>query len=209
MKPKLKICGMRDAVNIMSIAALKPDYMGFIFYEKSKRFAGDDFSIPDDFPPLIKRVGVFVNAKEEMILNNVEKHKLDFVQLHGNEPVAICRNLKANNVRVIKVFLVDHSFDFEGTKPFQEFSDFFLFDTKSENYGGTGKIFDWGLLKKYDQQVPFFLSGGISSDNIHNLNEFNEMNLHAIDVNSGAEAVPGFKDPEKVNSIITILNSNN
>ncbi len=199
---------MRGAGNIIDVAALKPDYMGFIFYEKSKRFVGNKFSIPGKFPLEIKRVGVFVNDNTEKILNVVSKHELDYVQLHGDETPTVCMTLKTNKIGVIKVFSVDTSFDFELTKPYQEYSDFFLFDTKSENYGGTGKSFDWSLLKMYNQQIPFFLSGGISIENLHSINELKGMNLHAIDVNSGVETTPGLKEMAKVKSIMNNLNSN-
>lgn len=207
MKPRLKICGMREADNIMDVAALKPDYMGFIFYEKSKRFVGSNFSVPSKFPQDIKRVGVFVNEKTEKILDIVSKHKLDYVQLHGDEPPIVCMTLKTNRIGVIKVLSVDASFDFTTAKPYQEYSDFFLFDTKSETYGGTGKSFDWSLLKMYNEKIPFFLSGGISFDNIQDVRDLLNMNIHAIDVNSGVERIPGLKDVTKIKSIINILNS--
>jgi phosphoribosylanthranilate isomerase len=207
MNLKLKVCGMRDASNIIKVASLQPDYMGFIFYEKSKRFVGNDFSIPKEFPSMIKRVGVFVNEKVDAILKLVSKHKLDFVQLHGDEIPEDCKALKQNKVGVIKVFSIDNEFDFNKTKPYQLYTDFFLFDTKSESYGGSGKSFDWNLLKKYDQEIPFFLSGGLSPDNIQNIKELKGMNLHAIDVNSGVEVAPGLKDITKVKSIKGNLNS--
>jgi phosphoribosylanthranilate isomerase len=205
MNLKLKVCGMREMVNILGVALLQPDYMGFIFYEKSKRFVGSNFFIPTNFPSTTRRVGVFVNEKIDTILNLASKHKLDFVQLHGDETIEDCKTLKENKIGVIKVFLVDNDFDFDSTKPFQPYSDYFLFDTKSENYGGSGKSFDWNLLKKYDQQIPFFLSGGLSPYNIQNMTEMKDMNLHAIDINSGVESAPGLKDIQKIKSIKNIL----
>ena len=207
MNIKLKVCGMREATNIRDVALLQPDYMGFIFYEKSKRFVGNDFAIPDDFGSTIKRVGVFVNEKSDTILKLVSKYKLDYVQLHGDETPEACKVLKENKIRVIKVFSIDSEFDFKKTESYQLHSDFFLFDTKSESYGGSGKSFDWNLLKKYDQQMPFFLSGGLSPENIHNIKELKGMNLHAIDLNSGVETAPGLKDITKVKAIKNILNS--
>jgi phosphoribosylanthranilate isomerase len=206
MNLKLKVCGMRDADNIVEVVSLKPDYMGFIFYEKSKRFVGNDFYVPLDFSSAIKRVGVFVNEKVDMILKQIVRHKLDYVQLHGNESPEDCKAL-IERVGVIKVFSVDNQFDFYTTKAYQPFSDFFLFDTKTESYGGSGKAFDWSLLKSYDQQIPFFLSGGLSPENIGRIKELENMNLHAIDVNSGVEISPAIKDITKVKSIKNILNS--
>jgi len=198
---------MREAVNILEVASLQPDYIGFIFYEKSKRFVENNFLIPKELPSMIKRVGVFVNEKVDDILNKVSKYKLDFVQLHGDETIDDCKVLKENKIGIIKVFLIDNEFDFSKTKPFQSYSDFFLFDTKSGSYGGSGKSFDWNLLKKYNQEIPFFLSGGLSPYSIQNLEELKDMNLHAIDINSGVEVVPGLKDITKVKSIKHILNS--
>jgi phosphoribosylanthranilate isomerase len=198
---------MREATNIMEVAMLTPNYMGFIFYEKSKRFVGNNFSLPTEFPEAIKRVGVFVNEKVQRIQELALKNKLDYVQLHGNESLDICRRLKKKKVGVIKVFSVDESFDFETTKPYHEFSDFFLFDTKTEGYGGSGKTFSWNLLTRYDQQTPFFLSGGLSTENIGTMNELQGMNVHAIDVNSGVEVKPGLKSVVKIKSVMNILNS--
>lgn len=206
MKIKLKVCGMRSVPNISEVALLQPDYMGFIFYEKSKRFVGDDFAVSESFPSSIKRVGVFVNEKTATILNQVAKYKLDFVQLHGDETSENCKALKSR-AGVIKVFSIGSEFDFDLTKPFQPYSDFFLFDTQTEGYGGSGNSFDWSLLKKYDQRIPFFLSGGLSPDKARDIKRLEGMNLHAIDVNSGAEVAPGLKEVEKIRAIKNVINS--
>ncbi|HLZ17446.1 MAG TPA: phosphoribosylanthranilate isomerase [Cyclobacteriaceae bacterium] len=198
---------MRDQVNILQVANLKPDFMGFIFYPKSNRFVGEDFMMPGNFPVQIKRVGVFVNESTPLILQQAQKNRLDYVQLHGDESPGDCAQLKKSEIGVIKVFSVDQSFDFTETKLYQAHVDFFLFDTKSENYGGSGKSFDWKLLNQYDQQVPFFLSGGISPETIHDIGSLKGMNLSAVDVNSGTEVAPGLKDIAKVKSIKEILNS--
>jgi len=206
MNVKLKVCGMREADNIVEVASLQPDYMGFIFYEKSKRFVGNDFYVPNNFSSAIRRVGVFVNEKVDAILRQISRYKLDYVQLHGNESPEDCKSLM-EKVGVIKVFSVDSEFDFDKTKPYQLYSDFFLFDTKSESYGGSGESFDWNLLRKYDQQVPFFLSGGLSLNNIRDVKGLKDMNLHSLDVNSGVEISPGLKNIEKIKSIKSIINS--
>jgi len=195
---------MRELQNIREVAALCPDFMGFIFYEKSKRFVGDDFFIPSDFPDTIKRVGVFVNEPVVSIGEKITKHHLDVVQLHGDEPPVHCKKLKLIT-QVVKAFQVDEFFDFNLTKPFVPFVDYFLFDTKSTSYGGSGKIFDWTLLRKYNEVVPFFLSGGISLDHIDTIANLKFKHLFAVDVNSGVESEPGVKDPVKVNSIIQAI----
>jgi len=206
MKLKLKVCGMRDNKNILEVAALSPDFMGFIFYEKSKRYVGEIFFIPKEFPTDINRVGVFVNEKIETILKQVAKHQLNFVQLHGDESAEDCRVLKSKT-KVIKAFGIDEDFDFKILNEYKPYVDFFLFDTKTKNYGGTGKTFDWSLLKKYDQQIPFFLSGGLSLENIEEAKNINGLNLYGLDVNSKAELSPGFKDISILKSIFNILNT--
>lgn len=198
---------MRDASNILAVAALRPDYMGFIFYEKSKRFVGNDLILPTGLSPTIKKVGVFVNEKTDFIFTQLSNFKLDYVQLHGDETPADCKALKEHNIALIKVFSVSDKFDFATAQPYQPYADFFMFDTGSPGYGGTGKLFDWNLLTKYDQQIPFFLSGGLSPENIQNVSTLKGMNLHAVDVNSGTEATPGIKDTEKIKRLQSILNS--
>jgi phosphoribosylanthranilate isomerase len=198
---KLKICGMRDAQNIMDVAALSPDYMGFIFYPKSPRYVGEDFKIPQDFPTNIIRVGVFVNESTENILRHAAAHNLRFLQLHGEETVKQCLELKSHNYQIIKVFSIDDAFDFELTKFYSEAVDFLLFDTKGKYYGGNAETFRWRLLEKYHQQVPFFLSGGLSPENVSEIGELKNLNLAALDVNSGVEQSPAMKDLGKIQAL--------
>jgi phosphoribosylanthranilate isomerase len=204
-----KVCGMRAATNIEAVAATQPQFMGFIFYKNSPRYVGNQFLIPENFPISIKRVGVFVNETSEVILDLLQKHKLDFVQLHGDETPAYVKNLKAIRVGIIKVFRVDADFDFSTTKEFESGSDFFLFDTKGKQYGGNAIKFDWKLLQKYTGSVPFFLSGGISVDDIQALTEFKHPQWYGVDVNSGVEIEPGLKDSLKVKNLIQLLTESN
>lgn len=200
-KMKLKICGMRDTENIMQVAALSPDYMGFIFYQKSPRFVGNDFKIPVQFPTNIIRVGVFVNESTANILKHTEAHNLGFLQLHGEESVKQCQELKRHNYQIIKVFSIDDAFDFEITKFYSESVDFFLFDTKGKYHGGNAKTFRWRHLDNYSQQVPFFLSGGLSPENVVDVSDLKGMNIHALDVNSGVESAPAMKDLVKIQAL--------
>lgn len=189
---------MREPSNILEVAGLQPEYMGFIFYEKSPRCVPADFKIPAEFPVTVKRVGVFAHKEPEQIMNRVHQHQLDFVQLHGDESVAFCEKLKSKNIGVIKVFSVADEFDFNQTKNYSNVVDYFLFDTKGKYHGGNGQVFDWNLLQRYDQEIPFFLSGGLSVDNVVNVNTIKNMNLHAIDVNSGVETAVGLKNMERI-----------
>lgn len=206
-KVKLKVCGMRDPENILQVAELQPDYMGFIFYEKSKRYVGKEFKIPTQLSKNIRRVGVFVNESTENMLSLARLHKLDFIQLHGDEPVKQCWELKQEKFGVIKVFSIYEHFSFAKVEPYKKEVDYFLFDTKSSLYGGTGKTFDWNLLNGYDQEIAFFLSGGLSAGNIQAARNSDSWNLHAFDLNSGVEMAPGLKSIEKLVELKNVLNS--
>ena len=197
----IKICGMRDRDNILQVASLAPQYLGFIFYPETPRFVGEDFRVPFKLPFSIQRVGVFVNASTSEILGKVKTVGLDFIQLHGNESPEQCAELKTAGLKVIKVFSVGENFNFDLTQPYKKVADYFLFDTKGKYHGGNAKTFDWAILKRYDQEIPFFLSGGLSPENINSLGDILKMNLHALDLNSGVEVTPGIKDIEKVKTI--------
>jgi phosphoribosylanthranilate isomerase len=198
----IKICGMKYPDNIIEVGLLLPDYMGFIFWEKSARYF--DGVIPD-LPKSIKKVGVFVNETAEVILAKAKKYDLQAIQLHGQESVEFCLNLKNeldSKIEIIKVFSVDDDFNFEVLKPFETVCDYFLFDTKGKLPGGNGTTFDWKVLEKYPSSKPFFLSGGIGIEELEAVKEISKTNLplYAIDVNSKFEIEPGLKNIEKLNS---------
>jgi phosphoribosylanthranilate isomerase len=206
-KIRLKICGMRDTENIRSVASLQPDMMGFIFYKRSPRYVSESFGLPDDLPSTIRRVGVFVSESNDIIQQKVRSLNLDYVQLHGRESVEQCAELKSAGMTVIKVFSVDDQFDFSVTMPYEGVTDFFLFDTKGKYHGGNAQVFDWKVLEKYSQRVPFFLSGGLNPENIKSaIDATKGMNLFALDVNSGVEISPAVKDADKVRLLKEILN---
>lgn len=199
----LKICGMKYPDNILEVGSLLPDYMGFIFWEKSARYF--DEVIPT-LPKSIQKVGVFVNATSEEILEKIKKHDLQAVQLHGNEAVEFCESLKKKlpkGIDVIKVFSILDTFDFAALKPFEPLCDYFLFDTKGKLPGGNGTTFDWKVLEQYPSNKPFFLSGGIGTDELEDIKQVLKMNLpiYAIDVNSKFEIEPGLKDIERLKDI--------
>ena len=194
---KLKICGMKYPDNLEEIATLKPDYLGFIFYEKSPRYMADALSpeIVRSLPSSIKRVGVFVNATTEDIRDKAERYGLHAVQLHGQEPPEQCQELRSYGYTVIKVFSLGHdSFDFAQLTPYQPQVDFFLFDTKGKQPGGNGQTFDWCLLQDYPLETPFFLSGGIGTEEVASLRQLSFPFLYGVDVNSRFETEPGRKD---------------
>ena len=194
---KLKICGMKYPDNILEAAKLQPDYLGFIFYEKSARYL--DVEIPE-FRQTIQKVGVFVNATLDEILYKIKRYNLDLVQLHGNETPEFCDLLQHANVEIIKVFAVDEKFDFAVIQPFENVCDYFLFDTKGLLHGGNGITFNWNILKNYPSQKPFFLSGGIGLEDIGKIKKLN-LPIYAIDVNSKFEIKPGLKNIELLKEI--------
>lgn len=211
---------MKYFENIQQVAELQPDYLGFIFYEKSKR--NFDGIIPK-LPTSIKKTGVFVNATIAFVVDKIQKYDLLAVQLHGDESVAYINELKCqfersrelfikanvdkklldsvrgdNSVEIIKVFGIKETFNFEILQPYEEFVDYFLFDTKGKERGGNGIPFDWKVLKKYPYKKPFFLSGGIGLEQIEEINKIRKTDLpiYALDVNSKFESKAGVKKIE-------------
>jgi len=221
---KLKVCGMKYVENIQEVAGLQPDYLGFIFYEKSKRnFEG----IIPELPKGIKKTGVFVNEMLEIVISMVEEYRLEAIQLHGDESVVYIEELRKqlaerkalfteenkqikkkknqhyiseNTVEILKVFGIKDAFDFDVLKPYLEVVDFFLFDTKGKERGGNGTKFDWRVLENYPFDKPFFLSGGIGVTDVKELQELSnsELPIYALDVNSKFESAPGKKNIEEL-----------
>lgn len=205
---KIKVCGMKEPVNIRQVTDLKPDYLGFIFYPGSKRHVGDiNEEILDKISSGIKKTGVFVNAGFDEIFTIVKRYKLDAVQLHGDESAELCKELKDQGIEVIKAVGIDENFDFITLEPYLEAVDYFLFDTKTHIYGGSGEIFDWKLLEKYPYEMSYFLSGGISADNLAEIKLIGDQRLYAVDLNSKFEIKPGIKDVEKVKKAINYIRS--
>ena len=204
---KLKICGMKDSENITEISALQSDYLGFIFWEKSKRNMTLD-SIPE-LLETTKRVGVFVNTSIQEIASKINQYQLDIIQLHGDESVIFCKNVKKLGVEVIKVFSMDSTFNFSVVKEYVLAVDYFLFDTKGKLPGGNGITFDWNVLENYHFNVPYFLSGGIGTTEIDGLKEFLKSpaakKCYAIDVNSRFEKKPGIKNKIKLQKFKKLL----
>lgn len=206
---KLKVCGMRDSTNIQKLVHIKPDYIGFIFYSGSPRNVGEVLSrsVLQEIPKKIKKVGVFVNASLHEIKWQIKMYGLDVIQLHGEETPEFTAEVKALGIEVIKAFSVgDEDFDVDQLNPYKKHVDFFLFDTRSRLKGGSGEAFDWNRLKEgYDNEVPFFLSGGISMKNIANLKILKGMNIHAIDINSKFEVSQGMKDIEMIEELQKVI----
>ena len=202
---KLKICGMKYADNLQEVAALQPDYLGFIFYEKSSRYMADTLA-PEEMmaiPDRIQKVGVFVNATNEYILKKAQRFGLNGVQLHGDESPHQCQELKEAGYVVIKVFrLGNEEFDFSQLATYEAYVDYFLFDTQTPNYGGSGQTFNWAQLENYSLATPFFLSGGISLANLEQALQLKHSQLAGLDVNSRFETEPGRKDLAQLQKLV-------
>lgn len=194
---KLKVCGMKYKDNIQAVANLQPDYLGFIFYDKSAR--NFNTTIPK-LPNTIKKVGVFVNETLETVIATIKKFNLQAVQLHGHESPEYCATI--NEVEVIKVISIKDEFNFKDLEAYEDVCDYFLFDTKGKLPGGNGFTFNWDVLKDYPSTKPYFLSGGIGLNEIEKIKEFNESiaskYCYALDVNSKFEIEPGLKNIEEL-----------
>lgn len=192
---------MRELENIRQVAALCINWMGFIFYNKSPRsILNRDLRIEDKGLGDIKKVGVFVNATIEEMLETAVYYQLDYLQLHGNESPEDCYTLQKRGYALIKAFSVETEQDFTQTSAYEGRVDYFLFDTKCNSYGGSGKQFNWSVLAAYKGETPFLLSGGINPDSVDAIKNFTHPRFVGIDLNSGFETEPGLKDVEKLKS---------
>lgn len=207
---------MRDADNIRDISALGVDMIGLIFYPPSPRYVQQFSSgagiIPDYAPDMGKtplRVGVFVDDMPQNIMTRVYNYKLDYIQLHGNEPRETLENLRATidpdikpNIKIIKAISVSSAEDIKKYKEYVGAADLFLFDTKCKTVGGSGEQFDWQVLQAYDGDVPFLLSGGIGPDDAERVRNFHHPKCIGIDLNSKFEIEPALKDVEKLKQFL-------
>ena len=189
----IKVCGLRDYDNIENIDALCPDMVGMIFYEKSLRYVSENYP-----PTSAKRVGVFVNAEIDYIKEKAFEYDLDYIQLHGGESVSFCNQVKNLGFGVIKVFSINAQYDFKQCAQYEDASDYFLFDTQTNSYGGSGEKFDWDRLDSYKGQTPFLLSGGITTGDERRIKKISHAMMAGVDINSGFELQPALKDINKV-----------
>ena len=194
---RIKVCGMKIPENIQAVAALQPDFMGFIFYPKSPRYAEPlDIATLNALPASIKKIGVFVNEELENVLTIATKYNLDGVQLHGNELESMCKDLHKSGFIVIKAFPIAEAYNFKVTKKYEGTCDYFLFDTKTDAYGGSGLKFNWKMLNEYVGETPFLLSGGIAADDAEAILKIEHQKFAGIDLNSKFELKPGEKNVE-------------
>ena len=197
---KIKICGITNKVDALAAAGLGVDMLGFVFYDKSKRYVAPKIAedIINELPPFIGRVGIFVDMNKEDVIKIAEDAGLDILQFHGNEAPEYCNYFK-DKYKVIKAFRVKTKADLKNINNYN--TDYYLFDTyKSECVGGTGESFDWTILKDFEILKPMILSGGLSPDNVERA--IKEVAPFAVDVSSGVESAPGKKDIELLKKFV-------
>ncbi|MET0635383.1 MAG: phosphoribosylanthranilate isomerase [Chitinophagaceae bacterium] len=210
-KTRIKVCGMTLPDQVNALDEMGVDLAGFIFYPKSPRYMREKLS-PEKMKRIggrIAKVGVFVNAQYDEMMQTVDAYRLDMVQLHGDETPFFCEKV-ANYVTVIKAFRLTDNDPIDWiTRPFNDTSDMFMFDTMGAGYGGTGKKFDWNVLKEATMRKLFFMSGGIEPGDEARLKAFEDeepgKKLFAVDINSRFEISPGVKDMVKVAAFVKAM----
>ena len=197
---------MKFTSNRQQVEKLPLDFLGFVFYSKSKRFVGKDTD-QGLFHSTRPKVAVFVDENNFEILGLVKNLGFEYVQLHGKENPSTCKMIKKQGVKVIKAFNLTENFDFSSLKEYEKHVNYFLFDTKSDLPGGSGKKFNWKILVNYTGKTPFFLSGGIQPGDCEKVKEIEHPQLFGIDLNSGFEDEPGLKNIEKLEKFLNELGS--
>src|SRR5260221_12881827 len=208
---RIKVCGMTLPEQVNALDEMGVDFAGFIFYPRSPRYMRNKIT-PEKMKKIkgrIAKVGVFVNLPYDELMKTVEDYRLDMVQLHGDETPRFCEQV-ANYVSVIKAFRMSDNDPVEWfIRPYHEGSDMYMFDTLGAGYGGTGKKFDWNVLKNTNISKLFFLSGGIEPGDEEKLKAFAQepaaKKLFAVDINSKFELRAGVKDIERVRKFVKIL----
>lgn len=219
----VKVCGLRDGQNIKDVVSAGADWIGMIFYPKSPRYvtmipthAG---IIPDrassdsiDYIDMVKRVGVFVDDMAQNIITRVVNYRLDMVQLHGHETPTLIRNLRSTidpdlhkGIKFIKAISIASSDDFKQCSQYEGVADYFLFDTRCDTMGGSGRQFDWSVLDSYRGNTPFLLSGGIGPDDAEAVKTVSHPRMAGVDLNSRFETAPAIKDAEAIKKFIKLL----
>ncbi|HPW88627.1 MAG TPA: phosphoribosylanthranilate isomerase [Kaistella chaponensis] len=213
---KLKVCGLTKLDQIVELVQMNIDFLGFIFYEKSPRYVLNALTL-NEIKSIQHRgkVGVFVNENIPTILEISEKAGLNYIQLHGDETDFFISELKEKlnqEIKIIKVFRIpiviprneESQRFFTSLLAVQNDIDYVLFDTDSKSFGGTGKTFDWQILNELEINIPYFLSGGISEENIENIKQL-ELQPFALDINSKVEIEPGNKNINKIKIVKNLL----
>jgi phosphoribosylanthranilate isomerase len=207
---RVKVCGITQEDQMAKMHQIGATFAGLIFYPKSPRYVLRHMTTSQiKKENQVNKVGVFVNASLEEVLQMVDECRLHMVQLHGDETPRYCEKI-ADYISVVKAFRISESDDIGWRiKDYMDVCDMFMFDTEGAGYGGTGKKFDWDKLKDVVVGKPYFLSGGIEPDDVQRLKDFEKTPeakaLFAIDINSRFEIQPGLKDLELIKTFIQEL----
>jgi len=208
---KIKVCGLRDMVNVSEIVKCTPDFAGFIFWPGSSRYVGDDprSYLFNRMPLHVIKTGVFVNEDIAKVRGIISRYSLNAVQFHGPESAEYCKGFREDGIITIKAFGIEKGFDFNLLIPYIESCDYFLFDTKTPGFGGSGKKFDKNILRGYELDKLFFLSGGIGFEDIDEIRDLMLMNnrFFGVDINSRFETSPGIKNAGLIKSFIDEIRS--
>lgn len=213
LPPQLKVCGLTKPDQIQELISMNVDFLGFIFYEKSPRYVLNHLSL-EEISTIDHqgKVGVFVNEETDVIVKIVQQAKLNLVQLHGDESNDFIVQLRQKlnpEVGIIKVIRIGNIGSDNKDKIAQTFTSnlqpvtYYLFDTDSKAFGGTGKQFDWNILNEFEIPLPYFLSGGISEENIGNIKTLQQQPF-ALDINSKFETEPGNKNIDSIKKFKTL-----
>lgn len=208
---QVKVCGLTKLNQIKELIDLKVDFLGFIFYEKSPRYVLNHLSLEEIAEINHQaKVGVFVNESIKGIYEIASEAQLDIIQLHGDEDekyIKLLRQMIGESIKIIKVIRIGNQTSEELQKTINQQPitlNYLLFDTDSKAFGGTGKTFDWNILNEIKIPIPYFLSGGISLENVGDLKNINQKPI-ALDINSKFEIEAGNKDLEKIKEFIILL----
>ncbi len=197
----IKVCGLREADNIRAVEQAGADWAGFIFYPSSPRFVD---TVPGYLPDSCRRVGVFVHPTYREVKQRVKQFGLQAVQLHGKASAEMCRCFRDEGLTVIRALPAVDTFVAD-TAEYVGSVDYFLFDTPTLRFGGSGRSYDWSLLSRYPGPTPFLLSGGLSPQSVDELRKFRHPCLAGYDLNSGFETAPGVKDAAAVAQFVAAM----
>jgi len=200
MITRIKICGITNREDALNAVKLGADAIGFVFSKSPRQISPEKADqIISELPPFMMCVGVFANEPRQRVIDVMDSCPLDVIQLHGDETVPICRELKEFNKKVLKAIRVKNS---ESLADLDRYPvDGFLFDSFVEDsFGGTGKVFNWELINKRKIKKPFILSGGLSAENV--IEAIQKLRPYGVDASSGLEKEPGKKDLEKMRAFI-------
>ncbi|WP_126654246.1 phosphoribosylanthranilate isomerase [Chryseobacterium aureum] len=222
LPPQLKVCGLTKPDQIQELISMKVDFLGFIFYEKSPRYVLNHLSL-EEISAIDHqgKVGVFVNEGIDEIVETVQQAGLNFVQLHGDESNDFMIELRQKlipEVGIIKAIRIGSDASENKNKMTQAFNllrtgsdllpiTYYLFDTDSKSFGGTGRQFDWNILNEFEIPLPYFLSGGVSEENIRNITTLKRQPF-ALDINSKFETEPGNKNTDRIKEFKILYQQN-